>query len=192
MTPHHLHALAAAWSLQAALAQLEQRAKDAIANAVHGDRDGDVPLHSPAWGRRTALGGHGDPTANHALGAWAPRRPDPYAAALGDILRELDPIAGLLPGAPGMDPVTRIRLAVPQMSALAAERTAQALRRLDESARRTLRTGPARTPLAGHACPTCGQRRLEVTTAGPEPDRAVVCAACDGIWPRAAVVGGAR
>ncbi|WP_229401932.1 hypothetical protein [Micromonospora okii] len=190
-TPHHLAATAAAWSLQAALAALETAAKAAIAAAVDGDRSGDIAIPSQVFGRRHGLGGHGDPTADAALGAWAPGRPDPHAQALGDLLRALDPIAGLLPGAPGMDPVTRIRRAIPAMSPLAAERTAQALRRLDEVARRTLRIGPARTPLVGVPCPApgCGQRRLEVTTCGPEPDRAVMCAACAGIWPRALVLG---
>ncbi|MGW1059335.1 hypothetical protein [Micromonospora rubida] len=192
MTPHHpygLHALAAAWSLQAALAGLETAAKAAIAGAVDGSRgDHEYAIPSQVWGRRHGLGGHSDPVADLAIGAWAPGRPDPCAVALGGILRELDPKAALLDGAPGMDPVTRIRLAVPGMSAHAAERTAQYLAHLDRSARRTLGIGPARTPLIGQACPGCEQRRLEVTTVGPETDRAVICAACDGIWPRAEVL----
>ncbi|MEU8186035.1 hypothetical protein [Micromonospora carbonacea] len=183
-TPHHLHALAAAWSLQAALAALETAAKDAIDGALDGSRHGDVSIPSQVFGRRHGLGGHGDPVADLALGAWAPARPDPYAAALGGILRELDPIAGLLPGAPGMDPVTRIRLAVPAMSALAAERTAAALTRLDQSARRTLGIGPDRHPLRGPVpptCPACGARAtLHVQTAGPEAAWTVVC---DGTRP---------
>ncbi|WP_320069621.1 hypothetical protein [Micromonospora sp. RTGN7] len=191
MTPYHLHAVAAAWSLQAALAALEAAAKASLTGAIDGSRgDHDIAIPSQVFGRRHGLGGHGDPTADLALGAWAPTRPDPRAEALGSILRELDPIAGLLPGAPGMDPVTRIRRAVPAMSAHAAGRTAVALGHLDRSARRTLGIGPAREPLVGIAstCPDCGQRRLEVTTAGPEDARAVVCGACNGIWPRAVVL----
>ncbi|MDG4799035.1 hypothetical protein [Micromonospora sp. WMMD980] len=185
MTPHHLHATAAAWSLQAALADLETAAKNAITNAIDGNRGThDIGIPSQVFGRRHGLGGHGDPTADRALSAWAPARPDPYAEALGSLLRALEPVAGALPGAPGTDPVTRIRRAIPGMSDHAAQRTAAALAHLDRSARRTLGIGPARTPLVGQACPGCGQRRLEVTTAGPETDRAVVCAACDGIWRR--------
>ncbi|MEV6800536.1 hypothetical protein AB0M91_19645 [Micromonospora rifamycinica] len=190
---HHLHATAAAWSLADALAALETRARAAIAGAVDGDRGLDeIGIPSQVFGRRHGLGVHTDPVADLAIGAWAPRRPDPHAAALGDILRTLDPLAGLLPGAPGMDPVTRIRRAIPAMSPHAAERTAEALGRLDQSARRTLGIKAARTPLSGPrppACPDCRQRRLEVTTAGPETDRAVVCAACNSIWPRAVVLG---
>ncbi|MGX4657086.1 hypothetical protein ACWCHM_26055 [Micromonospora sp. SCSIO 07396] len=191
MTPHHLHATAAAWSLADALARLETAARAAIADAVDGDRGAyDIGIPSQQFGRRTSLGGYGDPTADLATGAWAPGRPDPAAAALGDLLRALDPVAGTLPGAPGMDPVTRIRRAIPAMSAHAAQRTADALAHLDQSARRVLRIGAARVALSGpHPCPDCRQRRLEVTTVGPETDRAVVCAACNGIWPRASVLG---
>ncbi|WP_326564539.1 hypothetical protein [Micromonospora peucetia] len=192
MTPHHLHATAAAWSLQAALAALQTAAVAAVTGAIDGSRGtAEYAIPSQQFGRRHGLGGHSDPTADLALGAWAPGRPDPCAEALGGILRQLDTVAGLLPGAPGMDPLTRIRQAIPAMSAHAAQRTAEALAHLDQSARRVLHMGPARDPLTRRPCPGCGQRRLEVTTAGPLADRVVVCAAdgCHAIWPRHVVLG---
>ncbi|NBE80330.1 hypothetical protein [Micromonospora rubida] len=186
MTPHHLHALAAAYSLAAALGALESAAKASLADAVNGNRSGEISIPSQQFGRRHGLGGHGDPTADLAIGAWAPSRPDPHAEALGGILRALDPLAGLLPGAPGMDPLTRIRHAIPSMSPHAAERTAEALAVLDRSARRTLGpwAPPSRAPLRGPIPPTCPACRcratLHIQTAGPEADWTVVC---DGSQP---------
>ncbi|WP_328339501.1 hypothetical protein [Micromonospora sp. NBC_00421] len=184
MTPHHLHATAAADSLADALARLEARAKAALAAARDGDRGSiEISIPSQVFGRRHGLGGHGDPVADLAIGAWAPRRPDPNAAALGDLLRALDPVAGTLPGAPGMDPVTRIRRAIPGMSPHAAQRTAEALTVLDQSARRVLGIGAARAPLSGSVpprCPACHARTLTVQTAGPEDAWTVVC---DGTRP---------
>lgn len=177
MTPHHLHAVAAAWSLQAALTALETAAKHSLA-LTGSSAFRDVSIPSQVFGRRHALGGHSDPVADLALGAWAPARPDPYAAALGGILRELDALAGHLPGAPGQDPATRIRHAIPALSDHAAQRTAEALAHLDQSARRVLGIGPARRPLPGNPppeCPACRARALEVQTAGPEDAWTVVC-----------------
>jgi hypothetical protein len=70
-----------------------------------------------------------------------------------------------------------------------AGRLADALNHLDQVARRHLRIGPAREPLTGQPCHECGQRRLEVTTAGPVDERVVVCANCRAVWPRDTVIG---
>ncbi|MFG1776628.1 hypothetical protein ACGFIG_09385 [Micromonospora sp. NPDC049048] len=177
MTPHHLHAVAAAWSLQAALAALQAAAMEAVADALAGDTGRrDISIPSQQFGRRHALGGHGDPTADHALGAWAPTRPDPCAEALGSILRELDRLAGHLPGAPGQDPATRIRQAIPGMRPHVAARTSQALRHLDRAARRHLHMPPDLAPLPGNPpCPACRLQMLQVHTA--DPTRTVVCTA---------------
>ena len=197
MTPHHLHALAAAWSLAAALTALEARAREAAQDAIAGDNTGDVSIPSQVFGRRHALGGHGDPTAATALAAWAPGAPEPRARLLGDLMRELDRLAAHLPGAPGQDPLARITAAVPSMRPHIAARTGQALAHLDGQARRQLQMPPDLTAVDA-LCPACRMRTLYAT------GRWVVCratgCACTGdgcpcgmpvraegaghIWPR--------
>jgi hypothetical protein len=181
-TPPQLHATAATWSLQAALAELEAAAKAAIDAAVDGNRgDRDIPLGSQQFGRRHALGGHSDPTADLALGAWAPGGPNPDAALLGDLLRQLDHMAAHVPGAPGTDPLTRIRRAIPGMRPHVAARTTEALNHLDRIARKQLGIGPALAPLPGNpACPNCRLQMLQQHTA--DPARPIVCTACGDIW----------
>ena len=177
MHPHLLHCLAAAWSLLRSLEALEARAREAVADAIassHTNRDVSIP--SQVFGRRTALGGHGDPTAAHALGAWAPGGPNPDAALLGDLMRQLDEMAQHLPGAPGQDPLARIRQHIPSMRPHIAARTTQALAHLDGQARRRLQMPPDRLPVSGE-CPACRQRLLYAQTSAPAGERTVVCGA---------------
>ncbi|OKI47289.1 hypothetical protein [Micromonospora sp. CB01531] len=177
MHPHILHALAAADSLRRALTALEASAKAAADGAVDGSRIDDVAIPSQVFGRRTALGGHGDPTAALALGAWAPGGPNPDAQLLGDLMRQLDEMAAHVPGANGQDPLARIRLHIPHMRPHIAARTTQALTHLDGQARRRLQMPPDQQPLAGE-CPGCRARGvLYVATCGPEAERTVVCGA---------------
>lgn len=175
--PHTLHAQAAAASLAASLVALEQSARAALDGAVDGSSSvREVSIPSQVFGRRTALGGHGDPTATAALGAWASGHPNPYAALLGDMLRQLDQLAAHVPGAPGMDPVARIRQAIPGMRPHIAARTRQALQHLDGQVRRRLELPPALAPLPGNPpCRACGLQMLQVHTT--DPARPVVCTA---------------
>lgn len=188
---HRLDATAAAWSLHAALHALTARAtaedKAAqIAAAALEDHDG---LRSPTWGGRRALGGHSDPTATAYLVGGLAVRANRYADLADDVTGQLHSIAQHL-GSCG-DPLDRIRLAVPLMSDRAAEATTTALTHLDGIVRRLLRIGPDREPVPG-PCPVCDVReRLYVQTPGPVEAWTVVCGACDGIWPRAAVLTGA-
>lgn len=183
MHPYALHARSAARSLDVALTALEERAKAAVEDAVAGSRAGDVAIPSQQFGRRHALGSHGDPTAALALGAWAPGGPNPDAQLLGDLMRQLDEMAQHVPGANGQDPLTRIRQHIPQMRPETAARTAEALAHLDRHARRQLLMPPDRMPLAG-ACPACRARGvLYVQTSGPADEHTVVCGAgciCSG------------
>ncbi|MGW9196071.1 hypothetical protein [Micromonospora chersina] len=175
MHPHLLHARAAAWALQTALEALEAHAMEAVADALAGDRSGEVSIPSQAYGCRRQLGNHGDPTANAALGAWAPGGPNPDAALLGDLLRQLDQAAQHLPGAPGMDPLTRIRQHIPRMRPHVAAKTTEALTHLNKIARERLFLPPDRTPITG-ACPGCRARgALYLQTSGPEQEWSVVC-----------------
>lgn len=178
MTHPHTHfALAAASSLAAALTALEARAREALRDAEAGNNRGDVSIPSQVFGRRTALGGHGDPTAAAALGAWAPGGPEPHAALLGELMRELDGLAAHWPGAPGQDPLARITAAVPSMRPHIAARTGQALAHLDGQARRRLQMPPDLTPVDA-LCPACRMRAL-YRSSGWVVCRATGCA-CTG------------
>ena len=168
--PHQLHALAAAWSLHHALTVLEEWARD------WGDTTTtDVSIPSQVFGRRTALGGHGDPTAAAALGAWAPGTPNPHAALLGDMMRELDALAAHLPGAPGQDPLARIRARIPAMRPHVAARTRHALQHLDGKVRDRLNLGPDLTHVPGE-CPACHARGV-LYAHTTDPARPIVCGA---------------
>ncbi len=177
MDPRTLHALAAARSLEVALTALEQRAREALADAAAGSRNGEVSIQSQQFGRRYGLGGYGDPTAAAALGAWAQGGPEPHAAMLGDMLRHLDERYGKLPGAPGQDTLTRIQQAVPAMRPDVAAEIAADLRHMDEVARGKLQMPPDLTAVSGQ-CPACRMRTLYATSG-----RMVVCRAncvCSG------------
>ncbi|WP_025620787.1 hypothetical protein [Salinispora cortesiana] len=208
MTPHHLHATAAAWSLNAALAQLEARAT-AEARAIAAEQAAAVePISSPTWGRRHALGGHGDPTSDAILTATAgPLRRNRYAETQTGIISQLDAVARHLPGHGVADPLQRIRQHIPAMQPGTAAALTALLRKLDGRARRVLRVGPDRDPLRGVACPACHCRHMHVQTSGPQYAWTVVCSAgcrCVGqgcgcgmpgavegvahIWPRVAVL----
>lgn len=214
MTPHHLHATAAAWSLQAALDRLARRA-DTERRAIIAELMEPPPLlRSPVWGRRQALGGHGDPTTGAVIDTERPPRRNRYAELAADITARLTLPAGHLPG--DGNPLDRILTAIPGMLPGTASATTKLLVRCDERVRQELRIGSDRRHLVDIACPACGERALYVQTAGPEHAWTVVCTGsrrdgrhnpclCVGqgcpcrmegavegvahIWPRAAVLG---
>lgn len=182
-----LHARAAAHSLHDALTALRRAAAAEAAHIAAERLEAPDCLRSPAWGRRHALGGHGDPTATAYLTGGVPYRVNRAQALYDDLTEQLDRLAQSLPGTG--DPLTRLRAAIPAQWPDIADALARALTRLDEVARRHLHLAPAREPLTGQPCHCCGQRRLEVTTAGPVTERVVVCANCCAVWPRDAVIG---
>ncbi|MFI6333250.1 hypothetical protein ACIBBG_33985 [Micromonospora chersina] len=170
MHPHPLHALAAAASLTRALEALEAAARG-WADADH-TLTREVSIPSQVFGRRTSLGGHGDPTADLALGAWAPGNPNPHAAFLGSMMRELDDLVVHVRGAPGQDPLGRLRQAIPGMSPRVAGRLAEALTHLDGTVRERIGLPPDLTPVSGQ-CPACRSRGVLYVTTG----RLLVCRA---------------
>ncbi|MFI6228897.1 hypothetical protein ACIBCR_16460 [Micromonospora echinospora] len=175
-SPHHLHATAAAHSLDAALHQLDHQA-DLEARAIRAEQAAArEPLRSASWGRRTALGGHGDPTGDAALTARTGGRPNRYAELASSTLDRLNAVAQHLPPVDGGEALYRIQTAIPGMSPGTAAGTTTLLLRLDERVRRELRIGPDRQPLTGVACPACRHRLVYVQTAGPEHAWTVVCA----------------
>ncbi|WKU03735.1 hypothetical protein [Micromonospora sp. HUAS LYJ1] len=209
MTPHYLHARAATLSLEFALDQLGAQA-ELEARAIRAEQAAvREPLRSASWGRRTALGGHGDPTGDAVLTARAGARPNRYANLHHDVLERLAAVAHHLPPTGGINPLHRVQVAIPGMQPGTAATLTTLLSKLDERVRRELRIGPDREPLPGVECPACRHRLVYVQIAGPEHAWTVVCGkpcrcvgqgcrceqpgAVEGpvhIWPRSEVLTG--
>lgn len=206
MTPYHLHALSAAWSLRAARAILVQRVDRERATRGQ-DLVAAGPLRSPVWGVRHATGGHADPTGGSA------ERPAPPDTTWADLLHQLDKRVGWLAGMlrqTGPTPLAAITAVIPRLMPATARVAWMHLRDEDRWVRDTCRLVPARRDLTGVSCPRCGQRRLQVQTAGLVEVWTVICGAdcrCVGagcpcgmpgavegaphIWPRAQVLASA-
>ncbi|WP_432050288.1 hypothetical protein [Verrucosispora sp. NA02020] len=208
MTPHHWHATAAAWALQAARGTLTDHARAEAAQNDSGGLSTYDGLRSPVWGSRHALGGHSDPVGTLVLasGITGGQRVNEAATLADDITRRLALPAGHLPG--DGDPLDRITTAIPGMLPGTAAALTRLLVRLDDRVRMHLRIGPARRLLTGVECPACRHRLVYEQTLGPTEAWTVVCAAdcrCTGvgcrcgqpgavegvphIWPRNAVIG---
>ncbi|MEU4590063.1 hypothetical protein [Micromonospora aurantiaca (nom. illeg.)] len=209
MTPHHLHALAAAWSLQAARQTL----------AFHVDRErrhngrnlldaADI-LRAPIYGQRLSGGGHGDPVSGLLTAGRRPPRETLWFDRWNTADSRLNGIYRMF-AIPEPRNLQRLLTAMPGMSVGVVRILTKHLD--DEDA---LLRGPEwldqprpTTPLVGVPCPHCGERQLHVQTAGPIDTWTVICATgrlCTGagcgcgmpgavegvahIWPRAAVLG---
>lgn len=182
MHPHTLHALAAIDSLGDALTALRREAATEAAQIAAERLAAPACLRSPAWGRRHALGGHGDPTATTYLTGGVPFRVNRPQAVRADLTDQLALLALPLPGAG--DPLARIRSAIPAATPRVLGPLAVALDTLDRSARRFLRQPRPTAPLmlAGGdqaECPGCRRRSLTVQQVGPREAWTVVC---DGRW----------
>ncbi|MGW3888905.1 hypothetical protein ACWD69_09460 [Micromonospora chokoriensis] len=180
--PHRLHATAAALSLGAAHGRLADRAAIERRAIIAELMEPPSVLHSPVWGRRQSLGGHGDPTTSAVMDIERPARVNRYAVLYADVTERLRLPAGHLPG--DGDPLARILAAIPGMQPGTAAATTKLLVRLDGRIRHELRIGPDRRPMPGIECPACRHRLVYVQTAGPEDAWTVVCAAdcrCAGV-----------
>ena len=209
MTPHHLDALAAAHSLQAARTRLAHLA------AAEARQNADAALHaadglrSTTYGQRHATGGHSDPVSGLLTAERRPVRVTRWADMVDRLTGKLGWLADQIHAGPGPDPWRRLHDALPRMQAGTAAVVARHLHDEDTWVRNAVGLDPDRQPLPGTPeCPGCRQRRLELCTAGPETAWVVVCAArclCGGqgcpcgmdgavegaphIWLRAAVIG---
>ncbi|MEU5945120.1 hypothetical protein ABZ793_06105 [Micromonospora sp. NPDC047465] len=213
-SPHHLHATAAAWSLQAARRRLAELALQEARRNAHGLLDAAPVLRSSsAYGIRHGVGGHGDPTSSLLLLASRPTRDTTWADLDQRLSGKLDWLAGQLDhrspdAAFGMDPIARILAMMPKVQPGTARIVARHLADEDAWAREAIRQPRPAQPLTGVPCPHCGERQLVVQTAGPVDAWTVVCATgrlCVGqgcpcgmpgavegaahIWPRDAVIG---
>ena len=208
-----LRAQAALWSLRAALALLADRIAEedrAIRAARAAAAD---PLRSPMWGRRHALGGYGDPTSEaiEALGSVA-ARPNRWASLEREVLEQLASVAQHLPGqrcdgcprqhactALGCARVTRMTIlssdnllvfevAIPGMSAAAADATRVLCDRLDTRIRRLLGVPFDQHLVPRTPCPDCDTVSLIMRTSPPPAQRVVECTSCGAAWTRSEMV----
>ena len=194
LTPEHLRAGAALWSLRASLSALSDReaAEDqAIADERVAAAD---PLKSPLWGRRQALGGHGDPTSDALLLLHDAPRTNRYTGLLDEVTGQLAGVAQHLPASGGFNSVTRIQDALPVMSTAAAEATWRLADRIDGRIRRLLGEPADQARIPRIKCPWCDAVSLVMRLAPPLRDRVIECTTCTGAWAWAevAVKGGAR
>ncbi|TDC81886.1 hypothetical protein E1193_13360 [Micromonospora sp. KC606] len=205
-SPHHLAATAAGWSLHMARTRLQLLAEEEAAQITAEQLEAPEALRSPAWGRRHALGGHGDPTPSMVATADRPPRLNRWALLLARADRRITGVAAML-RLDGPDPLRLILDATPRALPGTAALVARHLADEDTWIRNAIGTGPARAPLPGIACPHCGERQLYVQTAGPVDAWTVVCATgrlCIGqgcpcgmpgavegvahVWPRSVVI----
>ena len=215
MTPHHLHALAAAWSLQAARQVLADLARDEAAQ-IAAERDEEPSLlRSTVYGGRHGSGSHSDPTPRMIALADRPERRNRWAEMRERLDGKLDWLADTLRLPYGLDDgIDRIIECTPAVSPGTAAALGRHLADEERWVRDAIRQPRPTTPLIGVPCPHCGERQLVVQTAGPIDAWTVVCATgrhCTGagcrcgmpgavegvahIWPRSDVlgaVGGAR
>ncbi|RLK13307.1 hypothetical protein DER29_4324 [Micromonospora sp. M71_S20] len=179
-SPHHLHAVAAAWSLQAARHHLHHLADEEAQQIAAEQLEAPALLQSPAWGRRHALGGHGDPTPGMVVIATDPRpaRRNRWAEMHGRLDRKLTWLANaVFASPPHADALDRLQSCIPDLQPGTAALVHRHLADEDQWVRDALGIDPARALLPGNPeCPACGARALEVQTAGPVDAWTVVCA----------------
>ncbi|MEU4777486.1 hypothetical protein [Micromonospora sp. NPDC023633] len=205
-SPHHLHAVAAAWSLQAARTALAQLARAANRRAADDLLAAASILRAPVYGTRLSGGGHGDPTTGVLL---AP--PTAHETTWADLLQRstgrLDWLADAIRCPTGLT-VGRIREHIPALPPGTVRLVARHLADEDAWVRAAIRQPRPVEPLTGVPCPHCGERQLVVQTAGPVDAWTVICTTgrlCTGagcpcgmpgavegvahIWRRADVLG---
>ena len=184
--PHQLRADAALHTLQAALDALADRVIDED-RAIRAEQAARAePLKSPTFGRRHALGGHGDPTGD-AVGTLGAVRPNRYDELEREVDQQLRDVARHLPG-PVAVPLDRLQNAVPHMSDRMADATRILADRLDGRIRRLLRIGHDRQLVPRIACPGCDTTGLTMRTSPPFDVRVIECPTCGSAWPRSEVL----
>ena len=177
MTPHHLHALAAAWSLQAARDVLANLARDEAAQIAAAALESPSVLRSPVYGGGRVSGGHSDPTPRMIAVDDRPARRNRWAEMAQRLDHKLDWLADTLRLPYGLDDgIDRIIECIPAMSPGTAAILARHLVDEERWVREAIGQPRPTAPLVGVPCPHCGERQLHVQTAGPESAWTVICA----------------
>ncbi|WBB73255.1 hypothetical protein O7602_26815 [Micromonospora sp. WMMD1128] len=194
MHPHHLHALAAAWSLHDARQTLDDLARDEAAQIAAERLEAPSLLRSTVYGGRPGSGSHSDPTPRMIAVADRPERRNRWAEMaercttkvtwLARQLRTIDapPVLdrmlteGVLGPEGEDDPldwlIVALRYALPGTAAAVLRHL------LAEEAWVRPAIGQRRPTqlLIGATCPGCDRREvLTVQTAGPKTAWTVVC-----------------
>lgn len=217
MTPYHLHAVAAAWSLHTARSRLAELTRSETARNTSSLLDAAPVLSSTVMGVRYGVGGHGDPVSATLTAAQRPARVTTWADLLHRSDGRLSWICGQLPSPVTMaDYIGHILARLPALQPGTARIVWQHLAEEDAWVRAAIGQERHARELPGVDCPACRVRALSVQTAGPVEAWTVVCAGswsdgahnpclCVGhgclcgmpsavegvahIWPRAVVLG---
>ncbi|MDG4832407.1 hypothetical protein O7627_24310 [Solwaraspora sp. WMMD1047] len=169
MHPHHLHAHTTAHTLDTARRRLARTI--ATRRQVVDQPDG---LRSSTLGRRSSLGGHGDPVGTIAL--LGTREHDPLADLAQFVGDRLAAIADQLTPPSPIDPMTRLLPLLPRLQPRAANVAARCFRMLTGRIDAALPAPPRLTAWPGD-CPGCGVRLLQLHDAGPRDHWTVTCGA---------------
>ncbi|MFI2577712.1 hypothetical protein ACH5AJ_36565 [Streptomyces rochei] len=177
-SPHHLHAVAAAWSLADALPHLATLADDEAAQIAAEAREEPALLRSPVYGSRHASGGHSDPVTGMIATATRPERRNRWAEMSSRAEQRITGVAAMLRITGVRDPLACILAALPNTLPGTAAVVARHLQDEDRWIREAIGIAPDRAPLHGPIppmCPACRARNLHVQTAGPQSAWTVVC-----------------
>ncbi|BAL85480.1 hypothetical protein AMIS_2600 [Actinoplanes missouriensis 431] len=187
---HQLRASAALHTLEAALAALDDRVDDEY-RAIRAEQAARYePLKSPTFGRRHALGGHGDPTGD-AAGTVGTTRPNRYAELRTEVQEQLLNVSRHVPRTGYVaHPVRDLEAAIPAMSPRAADRARLWFDRIDGRIRRQLRIAHDRQLVPRIPCPDCDTTGLIMRLSPPLDARVIECTTCGSAWPRSEVLGG--
>lgn len=173
MTPHHLHALAAAWSLQAARRTLTDLAREEAARNTNTLLDAAPILRAPVYGTRLSGGSHGDPVGDLLTAERRPVRVTTWADLRATADKRLGGIAAMLRiDGPNL---ARIIELTPRVLPGTAAVLARHLADEDRWVRDAIGVGCERRHLVDIECPACAERALYVQTAGPQDAWTIVC-----------------
>jgi len=168
MHPHNLHAHTTAWTLHTTRRRLHRTIQHR--RAVPDGADG---LRSCALGRRSSLGGHGDPVGTLAL-LDTSHDHDPLADLAVFVGTTLHGLADQLTPTSPIDPLTRLQPLIPRLHPDVAAAAAQLFRALTARIDTALPPPPRLTAWPGD-CPACGVRLLQLHDAGPRDRWTITC-----------------
>jgi hypothetical protein len=180
VTPHHLQATAAAWSLTDARQHLATLADDEAAQIAAEASEEPALLRSTVYGSRHGSGSYSDPTVGMIATADRPPRRNRWAEMSARAERRITGIAAMLRITGVLDPLACIIAALPNTLPGTAAVIAQHLQDEDRWIREAIGIAALRVPILHAPCPACRCRTLHVQAEGPRETWTVVC---DGARP---------